>query len=444
MSEETFNVTRAIDQGSGNSLLIQVATLSASIAFLDGVDTTSISIAAPRIADQLALSHWQLGPVFSSAVLGAMIGALSFGSLADRFGRRSMLILTTVLFGVGTLLTAAAGSFYWLLLVRFLTGIGLGGASPCFIALASEYAPKAKRARVTGLIWTAFSLGTVLGTFLAAYLVSKHGWRSIFVVGGVAPLVVTIALLIWLPESLQFLLAKGRRPAAVRRIARRIAPRLGDNVRCVVDATIIKGTPFASLFSDGRIAETLLIWVGFAAAFGVTGAIFFWAPTLMRDHGIPLSRGAIILGVSGIGSLLGAGSSGFLMTRFKPVTVLVAAFCFGAIAVALVGVAANATAMIALDLLFTGFLVAGLSASGMLVLAAGVYPMVMRSTGVGSAMGLGRFGQVVMPLVTSAVLLIGFRSSDVFPILGAVMLMGAMAIFTLRRHRGGSVATATV
>ena len=437
-ARDTYNVTRAIDERSHRGLMVQVAVLCAAVAFLDGVDTASINIAAPRMADHLGLSRAHLGPIFSSGLLGAMLGALSFGWLADRVGRKRMLLVATAMFGVFSVATAFTSSFGLVLLMRLFTGLGLGGATPCFVALGSEYAPRAQRARITSLIWTAFPLGTVLGTFMCAYLIHAHGWQSIFLVGGVLPLLVTAALLIWLPESLQFLLDKERDPAAVRRIVRRFTPPPAADARIVADRVAIAAAPIATLFSKDRLRETLLLWFAFAAVFGSTVGVFSWAATIMRYHGIPLARAAIGVGIGGIGSLLGSASAGFLMERFRPNVLLAVAFVLGASAAGCIGYAASSLALVTIDLMVTGFLIAGFGGSALLALAANTYPTAMRSTGVGGAMGLGRFGQVVMPLVISAVIATGLDVDDIYLVIALVMLLASAAVFFLRGPDGAA------
>ena len=438
-AEEIYNVTEAIEKRFGRGLMVQVAVLCAAVAFLDGVDTAAVNIAAPQMADHFGLSRAHLGPIFSSGLLGAMLGALSFGWLADRIGRKRMLLVATAMFGAFSVATAFVNSFSLVLLMRLFTGLGLGGATPCFVALASEYSPRARRARITSLTWTAFPLGTVLGTFMCAYLVSASGWQSIFLVGGILPLLVAAALLIWLPESLQFLLDKDRDPAAVRRIVRRFSPPPAASTRITVDRAVIAAAPIAALFSKARVRETLLLWFAFAAVFGSTAGVFSWAATIMRYHGIPLSRAAVGVGIGGTGSLIGSACAGFLMERFRPNVLLATIFALGAMAAACIGYAARSFPLVTIDLVVTGFLVAGLGGSALLALAANSYPTAMRSTGVGGAMGCGRFGQAVIPLLVSVVIATGVDLDDIYLMIALVMLVASAAVFSLGRF--GSVTT---
>ncbi len=406
---------KAADQEADSGLAVRVAVLCSAVAFLDGFDSTSISIAAPLLVQQLHILPAQLGLVFSSALFGATLGAITFGRLADRFGRKRMLLISTFIFGLFTLGTALATSLGGLLALRFCAGIGLGGASPCFIALASEFAPSAYRERVAAFIWTAFALGTVIGTFISAYLVSISGWQSIFLVGGAAPVVVLFALVIWLPESRQFLRLRDRRPGETGH---------GTNEPGV-----------HGLLTGGKAPETLLLWFAFWTAFGTMVAVFSFAPTIMRDHGIALSRAAVALGLAGIGSLIGSAIAGLLIEKIGPTIVLTAAFALGGIATAFLGYAPGSLGTTAGIMALVGLFVGGIGGAGLLAFAAVIYPTAMRSTGVGSAMGSARFGQVSMPLAVSAILSAGFGYSAVFLVLGVILVGAALAVLGLQQRR---------
>lgn len=431
MMADAIDITREIDDRPVGRLLVLVAVLCSMVAFLDGLDTTSIGVAAPLIADQLRLSQAQLGLVFSAALFGAMLGALSFGSLADRFGRRHMLLAATLMFGVFTVATSLAGSLHGLLVIRFLAGIGLGGAPPCFIALASEYAPKARRALVASLVWSAFPIGIILGSFLNGYLISRFTWHAIFRIGGVAPLVVLLALLTLLPESVRYLILTGGDPAAIGRIVRRIVPKAPANTRYVSSETAVVGAPFGNLFSQGRASQTLLLWAAFLLVFGTSTVVVSFAPLLMRGHGISLAKAAIVLGTASIGSLVGALSTGWLIERFGATTVLLPAFVAGGLNVAVMGRTATSLPTIAVGLTITALLVGGIGSTGLLAVAAARYPTAMRSTGVGWAMGLGRFGQVLMPLAAGLLIHKGWNLGGVFFVLGLLPVAAAVSVLLL-------------
>ena len=428
----SINITELVDAGPISRYQVMAIVLCSLVAFLDGLDSQSIAVAAPIMADNLKLARSALGPIFSAGLFGAMLGALTFGPLADRFGRKAMLIVSAVIFGAFTLLTAYAYSYETLLGVRFLAGIGLGGATPCFLALASEYAPRRRRAMVTSLLWAAFPLGGALGSFINAYILAHSSWQTMFGIGGALPFIVAIALVIWLPESIRFLMASGRHTERLGAILRRMRPDLPVNASFTADEERIEGVPFKHLFTEGRAVTTLLLWVPFFTAFAVLAIAVVWAPVLLRDHGIPPAQAAVVIGVSSLGALIGMSGAGRLMERFGSVGVLVPALILGGLATAALGHSASAVGSMAVVMFLIGLLV-GIGSSGSIALAALTYPTAIRSSGIGWAMGMGRFGQVLAPLFASAMVASGMSGTQLFHLYAIAPIVGAIAIVALRR-----------
>ncbi len=427
---ETVNVTSVIDDGPVTAFQVAAIVLCSSVAFLDGLDSQSIAVGAPVIVEKLQLSRSALGPIFSSALLGGTIGALTFGPLGDRFGRKGVLALATAIFGVFTLLTAHAYSYETLLATRLIAGIGLGGAAPCFISLASEYAPKRRRAMVASLIWAAFPLGGIAGGFLNAFVLANYGWETMFHIGGVLPILVAVALLIWLPESLRFLLARGAAPERVGAIVARIRSGVPSVAHYVADEEKVHGAPLKHLFTEGRALGTILLWIPFFTAFAILAITVLWMPTLLREHGIGAAQAAIVISAHGVGALIGMASAGRLMERFGSLPVLLPALLFGAVATAALGYAASSLTSIMVTLVFAGILI-GIGASGSIALATLIYPTAIRSSGVGWAMGMGRLGQMLTPLAAAAMAGAGWNGQDLFLAFGAAPLFGAGAVAVL-------------
>ncbi|MGB7097729.1 MAG: MFS transporter, partial [Xanthobacteraceae bacterium] len=267
----------------------QIATIifCALVNLFDGIDTQSIGVAAPFIADALGMKIANFGPIFSSALVGATIGAASFGPLADRLGRKTLLIIAAVLIGVFTILTATATSVPMLMTFRLLAGLGLGGATPCFIALTSEYAPARLRAAIVTLMWSAFPLGGMIGGLLNSYLLTRMGWQAIFYIGGVVPLVIAVVLFFYLPESIKFLLTRRNDTDAIRKIIARFrSPLVREDSHFVIEEKQLPGASIRHLFSEGRMLGTLLLWVPFFMGFGVLTVVTLWTPALLRLNGI--------------------------------------------------------------------------------------------------------------------------------------------------------------
>src|SRR3981081_1691587 len=216
-----------IDQQPVGGFQIRLLLPCAAVLFLDGFDTQAIGYVAPALAKEWGLTKGALGPVFSAGLFGLMIGALVFGPLADRIGRKKIIIFSTLAFGLGTLVTAFIQDVNTLLAIRFLTGLGLGGAMPNAVAMTSEYSPHRRRATMVMIMFCGFSVGAALGGLLAAALIPQFGWRSVFIVGGVAPLLLVPILALRLPESVRFLALTGSANDRVAQLVRLINPTLG-------------------------------------------------------------------------------------------------------------------------------------------------------------------------------------------------------------------------
>src|SRR6202163_3282131 len=246
------DVAEFIDQQPVGGFQFRLLLTCAAVLFLDGFDTQAIGYVAPALAKEWGLTKGALGPVFSAGLFGLMIGALLFGPLADRVGRKKIIILSTLAFGIGALVTAFVQDVNTLLAIRFLTGLGLGGAMPNAIAMTSEFNPRRRRATMVMIMFCGFSVGAALGGLLAAALIPQFGWRSVFVVGGVAPLLLVPILALRLPESVRFLALTGRANERVAQLLGFISPRasLRPATQFVVHEPALAGMPVQHLFRE--------------------------------------------------------------------------------------------------------------------------------------------------------------------------------------------------
>ena len=438
------NVSTLIDDRPMSGLQWLVFGVCALVAFLDGADSQSIGVAAPLIARGFGMTMGNFTPAFSAGLLGATIGALTFGDLGDRFGRKRMLVAAVLLLSVFTLLTAYATGFTELMVIRFLGGLGLGGATPCFITLCAEYAPKARRAMLASVLWAAYPLGASLGGVINATVLPAFGWQAVFLIGGGLPLLVAAAIVLLVPESLGYLVLRApTSPRALHQaqaIARRLDPALaGLDLYLVATQEEKAGRAgVRSLFEAGRGAPTLLLWLIMFMAFGTTTVIVLLSPTLFRSSGLALSTAALLVGLNNFVGVAGMASAGRLVERFGPL-VLVPAFLLGAATLAVMGLVASSPWLAALCMALLGVTVL-LGASGGIALAATSYPTAMRSTGVGWAMGMGRLGQVCSPLIVGVMLRADWPTAH---ILGTMALLPVLAgLFVLVRTVQGRRALA--
>jgi len=221
-----LTVNQIIDERPVSRFQATTILLCGLVLLLDGFDTQAMGFLVPPIADELKVPLSAFGPVLSAGLFGLMLGAMGSGPIADRWGRKSAIIVSSFVFGGFSLATASIDSVGTLVLLRFLTGLGLGGAMPNVVSLASEYAPKRLQATLVTLIFVGMGGGAVLASLVGGALIPIWGWRSVFYVGGILPIALALVLLKMLPESVRFLTEKGAEPARIRAIVSRIAPEL--------------------------------------------------------------------------------------------------------------------------------------------------------------------------------------------------------------------------
>ena len=430
MERDSVDLNALIDGRPFRGLQVRVAVLCGLVAVLDGIDTQSLSIAAPALAETFGMKVTAFGPVFATTLLGGVLGALVCGSLSDKLGRKRVLVAATLVFAAFTLLTAFTASLPQLLIVRFFTGLGLGGAVPCFLTLASEYAPPSRRGTLASLLWAGFPLGGMIGGFANAYIISHFGWRMMFYVGGLLPMLVAAAIMLGLPESPAFLASRDGASDRLRRLAERIAGRaFAAGTIFFTPERKLTGFPVRHLLGQGRSVSTLLLWTSFFASFGLLGLVVSWTSAVLQGAGAPLAGTATVLGFHGLGALIGMGSAGRLVDRFGTRRTLVPAFLAAACATWLFGMAGSvAEASLAMGLIGLSL---GCGASGMIAVASYVYPTTMRSTGIGWAMGMGRLGQVIGPLVTGALMVRGLAPGAMMQWLAVLPIVAASAVLLL-------------
>jgi AAHS family 4-hydroxybenzoate transporter-like MFS transporter len=435
MSKTKVDVIELIDRHPVVGFQIGVLILCMLVAALDGFDTQAIGYTAPAIAGVLHLPMAQFGQVGSAGLLGAAIGALAFGPFADAFGRKWFMIVAIVVFAIFSFLTAHSASLEQLLIYRFLAGLGLGGATPAFLAMGAELAPKRLRDVFVTVLFASFPAGGLIGSLTSAWLIPAFGWQAVFYVGAVAPLVIAIILAIWLPESVRFLVARNIRQDEVRRTLERIMPgEIPADAEFVATEPARQGAPVGQLFTEGRALPTLLLWVPFFMAFMILLTVTFWTPAVLHSVGFSLSAAALIVGLNNFGSVCASAMSGWLVHRFGAYRVLVPAFIIGGVCLAWFGQATSSVVTLAIASFLAGFFVGG-TGTGLIAVAAGMYPTSIRSTGIGWSMGMGRVGQFVGPSLTGILVGLGWTVGGIFYAAAVPCFIGALFLLLLMFRR---------
>ena len=432
----TIHIDELLDSNPIGRLQWRVVVLCFVLAVIDGFDAQIIAYVAPLIADQFALSPEVMGQLYSSALLGLMAGALIGSPVADRIGRKPVILVSAAVMGVFALLTATAESTFELFLYRFLTGLGLGGVMPTINILTAEFAPARRRALLMTTMFVGFPIGIMVGGVAAAGLINVFGWESVFVTGGVLPLLMVPVVMAWLPESPRFLALKGDRGAALAQIVHRIAPEAGatPESRFETLAPEQASVGIRALFSEGRTRITLLLWVVFFANLLTMFAIGGWMPTVLNEAGYPLDRAILVSAMSAIGGVIGGLLIAVLIDRTGAARTLVAGFVAAGVAIALIGQVTDSVVLVLIVLFLSGLFGMGCQ-FGINALASISYDTGARTTGLGWALAIGRIGAIIGPVVVGTAIGMALPVSQLF-LLGAIpMLVAAGAVFVLGRLR---------
>ena len=440
---QTFDVSSLIDARRISAFNIGLIALSFFIIFVDGYDIAAIGFAAPalvnawHIADRSALA-----PVFSASLVGILFGAPFFGYIGDRFGRKQAVVASCFTFGVFTLLAVFATSLQHLLWLRFLAGIGIGGLFPNLIALNAEFAPKRARATMTIIAISGVPIGGAAPGVIAALLMPQYGWTILFWIGGVVPIGMGILAALWLPKSIKYLALREGRRSDLTKLLHTLEPTLAipTDARFVIeDERQYRGFSPRYLFRDGLMLITPLVWLLFAL--NLMGYFFLlsWTPTLLTSAHLPIAKAALATSLFQVGGTIG----GLVLCRpidkmgYWPIAIL---FLLAAPIVGSIGYFGTMSEPILMAAEFLGgFCVLGLQ-TGLNVTTAMLYPTSLRSNGVGWALGIGRLGSIVGPIVGG--LLIALPIERLYLWSAVPFLVGAVACFAVAQLQAQRVKAA--
>ncbi|WP_313328139.1 MFS transporter [Stutzerimonas balearica] len=431
----TIETNQIIDNARFSRFHWMVMALCALLLIFDGYDLFIYGVVLPVLMQEWGLTPMQAGALGSYALFGMMFGALGFGTLADRIGRKKGIAICFALFSSATILNGFASSPTEFGIFRFIAGLGCGGLMPNAVALMNEYAPKRLRSTLVAVMFSGYSVGGMLSAGVGIYMLPRFGWESMFFAAAV-PLLLLPVILYYLPESVGFLVRQGRQ-AEARELLKRVDPTAGLPADAALEVADVKGASVSvlALFKEGRTVRTLSIWVAFFCCLLMVYALSSWLPKLMAGAGYSLGSSLSFLLALNFGGMAGAIVGGWLGDRFNLVKVMIGFFVAAAVSISLLGFKSPT------PLLYGLIFIAGATTIGTQILlyacAAQFYGLSIRSTGLGWASGIGRNGAIVGPLLGGALMAVNLPlqlNFMAFAVPGAIAAL-AMTVFALSRPR---------
>ncbi|ATO19150.1 aromatic acid/H+ symport family MFS transporter [Acinetobacter sp. LoGeW2-3] len=432
MTMNTVNVNDVIDKAKFTPFHFNVVFWCLLIILFDGYDLAINGVALPLLMQEWSLSAVQAGMLASTALAGMMFGAMLFGTLADKIGRKKVIMICVVLFSGFTFAGGFASNPTEFGLLRFLAGLGIGGVMPNLVALTSEYAPQRLRATLVTTMFSGYAVGGVMAALLGAWFTPNFAWQIMFFIAGV-PLLLLPLIWKFLPESLTFLV-KAQKNDNARQIMQRLDDQLSLNAQTQLALSEIKIAEPAfvsSLFKQGRTASTLLFWLAFFMCLLTLYALGSWLPKLMMAAGYSLGNSLMFLLAMNIGAVIGTVGGGILADKFHLKPVIITLCLSGAVALSLLGFKSPQ------PVIYFLVAVAGASAIGGQILlysyVAQYYPLTVRSTGIGWASAVGRSGAIVGPILIGMLLGMELPHQLNFMAVGLPVVIVAIAVSLIVR-----------
>lgn len=419
------------------------------VFFCDGLDTGIIGFIAPQLIEDWGISKPALAPVMSAALVGMCLGALFSGPLADKFGRKGLIISTCVLFSVFTILCGFANTTYELMLYRFITGLGLGAAMPNISTLVSEYMPAKRKAFLTGLAGCGFMLGISFGGVLSAYLLDQFGWKIVIMIGGVIPLIVAVILLLKLPESVQYLVKTQQYDQARIILSQIQGSSISPNITLSLDEARTASTdnPVKHLWLNYRW-NSIFLWVCCFTSLLVFYLLTSWMPIILKTAGLSTQQFSLISAIFPFGGVIGAIIMGWYMDKQNPTKVVKYSYLMAVVFFIIAGLLHSNILLLGITIFLIGALLAG-AQSSLLPLAAITYPTLCRAVGVSWMHGIGRTGAILGAFYGSLIFSLELGLAQIFFVLAipaaiSFLALKAKVIFEKRQSTALDSAPASI
>ena len=435
-SSPPVDIGRVLDDGPYTTMQKVVVFMAAMAIVTDGFDGQLIGFAIPSIIKEWGITRGALAPAVAAGLLGMAIGSACAGLFADRFGRRMAVIASVFLFGAATCSIGFAPDVLTIAALRFVAGLGIGGALPGSTTMTAEFTPARRRTLAVTATIVCYPLGGMIAGLFASVVLPAYGWRGLFWIGGLFPMAYSVLLYFVLPESPRFLTRKPNRWPELSKLLSRMARTTPANA-VFVDASEQKAEQhagFGALFDKGRTRDTIAIWAAFFMCLLAVYSAFSWLPTMLASEGLSPAIAGSGLTAYNLGGVFGALICAAVITRFGsrwPIAIC----CAGAAVTAYFLQGVN----VAQD---TNLFIAGIGLHGLFVnavqcslyaLCAYVYPTLVRATGTASALAFGRLGAILSSFAGAAVITAG-GAHAYLTLLGSAMVVTLIAMMVMRRH----------
>lgn len=442
---DDIDVQTFFDQHRISGLQWLIFGLCFLMVVLDGFDTAAIGYIAPSLIREWGVTKAAIAPVLSAALFGLAAGAFVAGPLADRLGRKRVLTVSVLVFGAACLASAHSRDLAELGVLRFITGLGLGAAMPNAVTLMSEYCPDSRRATLTNAMFCGFPLGAAFGGFLAAWMIPHFGWRSVLILGGAAPLLLLVALVVLLPESVRHMVANNYPAERIRKVLARIA---GDAVQGVQRFVLTEARPEAQAGSGMGVVlsrqyrvGSVMLWIAYFMGLVIFYALMNWMPVLFKEAGLDPKTGTLVAALFPLGGV-GAVLFGWLMDRFNANRIIAIGYALTAASIWWIGQTAGHLGWLVVAVFLAGTIM-NTAQSSMPALAAAFYPTRGRATGVAWMLGIGRFGGIAGSFLVAELSARHMAFSEIFAVVAipGVIAMAALIIkqYSSPEPQGGAV-----
>ena len=438
MDSPPTDIGTLIDRAPFGPLQLTVFVLAIVCMTFEGYDTYAVSYIGPTLLGLWHLSTATLGIIFTSGTVGSALGYLAIGPLADRIGRRVPVIVGTAAFGAACLLSTAAAGATSFIIWRTLVGLALGAVLPNIVAIAAEVTPLRRRSLVVVVLYSGFAIGSALAGLIAARLMPAFGWASVLWVGGAVPLLLSLAMWRWLPESPRFITLRdpqdARLPGLIARLTGVVAlPAAGFTLR----GEHLRRQPIRDLFAEGRALSTLMIWLVLTMDVTTIGALVFWIPTLLNTAGQSAAQGINFSVVLLMGGIVGAFIIGWCMDRFGTYRILIPAHLCATLFIVTFAVLVKSSPVAVAFLI--GLTLNG-GTSGTQGLLARLYPTALRTTGVGWASAVSRLIGIAQPLLLGVMLAARWTPTTTLLVCSVPAVISMLALGVLSQDRFGATA----